>query len=321
MYWEKLGKIFDPTEHKFAGACMSFAQAPQTLVFDDFVRIYFSTRTQDASTGLYLSHIAYIEMDLEFKHLLKISEHEVIPLGKTGCFDEHGIFPLHVFRNAERVWGYIGGVHRRQSVPVDSAIGLAVSQDQGKTFIRLGDGPIISASLHEPCLIADPFVQFFDGKFYMWYIFGQGWENFGTNSNGGEERIYKITQASSLDGIHWDRQNGRSIISSRIGVQECQALPSVVRIENRYHMFFCYRYPDDFRANRDRSYRIGYAYSDDLLNWSRDDAEGGFEISEEGWDSGMNCYPHVFTIRDQVFMLYNGNEFGKTGFGLARLCP
>jgi hypothetical protein len=33
----------------------------------------------------------------------------------------------------------------------------------------------------------------------------------------------------------------------------------------------------------------------------------------------MQCYPHVFTCDDRVYMLYNGNEFGKFGFGLAEL--
>ena len=31
------------------------------------------------------------------------------------------------------------------------------------------------------------------------------------------------------------------------------------------------------------------------------------------------CYPNVFKCNDQVYMLYNGNEFGRNGFGIARL--
>ena len=33
----------------------------------------------------------------------------------------------------------------------------------------------------------------------------------------------------------------------------------------------------------------------------------------------MLCYPHVFEVKDKIFLLYNGNEFGKFGFGLAEL--
>ena len=34
------------------------------------------------------------------------------------------------------------------------------------------------------------------------------------------------------------------------------------------------------------------------------------------WDSEMMCYPHIFTANEKVFLLYNGNEFGKFGFGV-----
>ena len=88
---------------------------------------------------------------------------------------------------------------------------------------------------------------------------------------------------------------------------------------NRYHMYFCFRQATDFRTNPSRGYRIGYAYSTDLMNWTRDDEKGGFQISAEGWDSEMNCYPHIFSCDEKVYLLYNGNQFGKHGFGIAAL--
>jgi len=317
MKWEKLGLIFDPTEHQLPNNCQSFAQAPQVLLFGDFARIYFSTRRLDESNGKYLSHVAYVDMALNFKDVLAVSTHEVISLGKPGCFDEHGIFPLNVMRHAGQIYGYIGGVNRRSSVPVDSAIGIALSYDEGKTFQRLGDGPVLSASLHEPCLIADPFVQVYGGHFHMWYIFGKGWQHFDAQAE--HDRVYKIGHAISADGIDWKKNDGREIIASRLGPDECQALPTVIEIAGVYHMFFCYREASDFRHNRERSYRISHASSTDLQNWQRDDNEMSLGLSDAGWDSGMTCYPHVFACQGQIYMLYNGNEFGRHGFGLARL--
>jgi predicted GH43/DUF377 family glycosyl hydrolase len=84
-------------------------------------------------------------------------------------------------------------------------------------------------------------------------------------------------------------------------------------------MFFCYRQAIGFRKNRDSAYRIGYAFSDDLKNWVRDDDNVGIDVSEDGWDSDMMCYPHVFHCDGKIYMLYNGNEFGRFGFGLAVL--
>jgi hypothetical protein len=69
-----------------------------------------------------------------------------------------------------------------------------------------------------------------------------------------------------------------------------------------------------FRGN---SYRIGYAESPDGITWTRRDEEAGIEISESGWDSEMLTYPWVFRHENTMYMLYNGNSYGKTGVGLA----
>src|SRR6185369_12205885 len=97
------------------------------------------------------------------------------PLGKLGCYDEHGIFPLNVLRDGPKILGYIGGWSRRVSVSVDGAIGLAVSTDGGETFTRTGDGPILAASIQEPFLIGDPFVAKFNDEYHIWYIHGLKW--------------------------------------------------------------------------------------------------------------------------------------------------
>jgi hypothetical protein len=66
-------------------------------------------------------------------------------------------------------------------------------------------------------------------------------------------------------------------------------------------------------------YRIGYASSIDLIKWKRDDSKAGIDVSENGWDSEMISYPHVFELDNNVYMLYLGNQVGRFGFGLARL--
>src|SRR5882672_2501844 len=109
MKWNKLGKIFDPRQHKLPNDCVQFAQAPQALVFDDFVRIYFSTRSVDKTSGKYLSHVAFVDMNEAMREVIGVSGHTVIELGKLGCFDEHGIFPMNVLRHGGRVLGYTCG--------------------------------------------------------------------------------------------------------------------------------------------------------------------------------------------------------------------
>jgi predicted GH43/DUF377 family glycosyl hydrolase len=161
----------------------------------------------------------------------------------------------------------------------------------------------------------DGFVRIFSGVFHMWYIYGTDWKVYKFSKN--PERTYVIGHATSENGIDWKKQGMQIIESMYEG--ECQALPTVIRISNRYHMYFCHRNSNDFRNNPKNSYRFGYAYSDDLMHWTRDDKNTGITTSKNDWDSDMVCYPHVFQWDNQVYMLYNGNEFGRFGFGLAVL--
>lgn len=317
MKWRKLGKIFDPIKYTLANDCHEFAQSPQTLVFDDFVRIYFSTRSKD-KTGKYLSHISFVDFDKSFKKVIKLSTNTIIPLGNLGCFDEHGIFPINVVKTKDRILAYTTGWNRRVSVSNDASIGLAISDDNGYTFKKVGEGPVLTASLNEPFLVADAFVAIFGDVYHMWYIYGSKWITDLTEPD--PQRVYKIVYAKSRDGISWERE-GKHIIADRLNENECQALPTVIFYNNEYHMFFCYREAIGFRKIKEKGYRIGYAHSKDLRNWIRDDTLAGVDVSTDGWDSDMLCYPHVFHCGDEIYMLYNGNEFGRFGFGLAILLP
>ena len=166
--------------------------------------------------------------------------------------------------------------------------------------------------------MADPFVRLEDGTFHMWYIFGVAWKPFENGS--APDRVYKIGHAVSDDGVQWRKpEDGRQVVAGVLGSDESQAMPSVVKIGDSFHMFFCFRESFDFRTNRERGYRIGHADSEDLSEWRRDDAVALLEVTEGAWDSDMLCYPHVFAMDGRVYMLYNGNEFGRLGFGAAVL--
>lgn len=221
MRWIKRGKIFDPTQHKLPSGCVEFAKSPQTLLFDDFVRIYFSTVAVDPTNGKYLSQVAFVDMQKNLCDIIRVSDSTVMPLGALGTFDEHGIFPINVVRDKNRIIAYTTGWSRRVSVSVETAIGLAISHDCGQTFHRMGDGPVLAASLNEPCLVCDGFVKVIDDVYHMWYIFGTGWTRYAPNA--APDRTYKIGHAISMDGIHWEKDEGRNIISDVLGAEESQA--------------------------------------------------------------------------------------------------
>lgn len=315
MKWNKLGKIFDPSEHKLVGGYSEYAKSPQALVFDDFVRVYFCSQKK-TKNGKYLSCPQYVDFSKDFKNVIGLNERPVIELGKLGEFDEHGIFPINILRHEQKIFAYTSGWSRRTSVSIDMAIGLATSDNNGKSFNKYGrGGPIMGVTHNEPTLVGDPFVKYYNNKFHMWYIFGELWQR--PVASAQPERNYKIAYAHSKDGILWVR-DGQPIIDDKID-NEAQALPTVFFTEGSYHMYFCYRNTYDFRANRENSYKLGYAHSKDGLVWQRDDTNSGMNSSVGAWDSEMMCYPNTFECEGDVYMLYNGNEFGKHGFGLAKL--
>lgn len=312
--WRKLGKVFDPRRVEGRPWLKEFAQAPATLVFDDFVRVYFSCRPEADAHGQYQSYSAFVDLDRkDLFRILRVSDAPVLELGRTGTFDEFGTYPLSVARCDEGVRAYYGGWTRCESVPFNVAIGMATSRDQGETFTRLGEGPVLSYSQDEPFVLSGPKVRCFGGEWYLWYIAGRAWKV----ADGRPEPIYKIRMAVSDDGIRWRRIN-RDLIESRIGEDEAQASPDVHFANGKYHMFFCYRHGSDYR-NKARGYRIGYASSADLLHWIRDDAKAGMDVSAAGWDEEMVSYPHVFELDGNTYMAYLGNQVGREGFGLAVL--
>lgn len=319
MKWINRRHLFDPLNYTLPNGCSEFAQSPQTLVFDHFVRVYFSTRKRDEQTGKFLSLIAFADFDKEFKSVINVSAKTPINLGELGSFDEHGIFPINLLKYDDKILAYTCGWSRRVSVSVETSTGLAYSNDGGLSFEKFGAGPVLTSSLNEPFLVGDSFVQVYDNLFHMWYIFGQRWIK--PTDTEPPARVYKIAHATSTDGITWQKEEGKPIIEDVLNVDECQALPTVTKIGNRYHMYFCFREANDFRINHDRGYRLGYAWSDDLINWTRNDELGGMPKSTSGWDAEMMCYPHIFQVDGKAYLLYNGNEFGKRGFGIAELQP
>ncbi len=312
--WKKLGLVFKPHEVEGRAWLKEFAQAPCVLLFDDTVRVYFSCRPPADMSGQYVSYSSYVDFDrAQLFDIKNVAENPILSLGEKGTFDEFGTYPVSVIRHANTVRAYYAGWTRCQSVPFNTAIGMAVSEDRGKTFVRVGPGPIISYSQDEPFVMSGPKIRKFGEQWFLYYIAGKKW----IMHDGRAEPVYRIRMARSDDGINWVKEN-RDLIPTRIEEDECQASPDVIFRNGKYHMFFCYRYSKNYRS-KEGGYRIGYAWSNDGLYWVRDDARVGINISHEGWDSEMISYPHVCEIEGRIFMFYLGNGVGREGFGVAEL--
>ena len=151
------------------------------------------------------------------------------------------------------------------------------------------------------------FVRRRDGAFEMWYVGGSEW----TTVNDKPLPVYNIKYLQSPDGIHWPAK-GRVCIDYASEDEHAFGKPFVFEENGLQRMFYSIR-------TRSRGYRLGYAESLDGQNWVRKDDEVGIDVSERGWDSEMIAYASVMKHKDKVYMFYNGNNCGETGFGYAEL--
>lgn len=302
--WKKLGNIF--SVDKISYEMWSYASVPfAELISDDILKIYFSTRSKVNESSIH-----YVVIDLKNNFKVKcISDGPVLSKGDLGAFDDSGSMGSCILNKGRDKYLYYIGWNLGVTVPFRNAIGLAVSEDDGQTFKRLYAGPIIDRYKDEPYFTASNCVIYDDDTYKMWYLSCTKW----AYVNNKLTHFYHIKYAESLDGINWDRK-GVVALDFKDDYEYAISVPRVIRDDNIYKMWF------SSRGTREiPNYRIRYAESFDGINWVRKDEEVGIDVSEQGWDSEMICYPFVFDHKGKRYMLYNGNEYGKTGFGLAVL--
>ena len=141
--WRKLGKVFTPQDVTGRPWLREFAQAPATLVFDDFVRVYFSCRPDREPDGQYVSHSAWVDLDRrDLFRVRRVAERPVLELGDIGMFDEFGIYPFTAIRHGNEVRGYYGGWRRAASpCPSTWRSGLRPAMTAARHFVDWVRGP------------------------------------------------------------------------------------------------------------------------------------------------------------------------------------
>ena len=311
LRWSKLGRVFNPLDGAGVPWMREFAQCPTPFALDERrVRVYVAGRPPRDSDRMYVSHPGYVDLDRrDLRRVLAVAPQPLLELGAPGTFDEFGIMPGSVVRQGDEVRLYYTGWTRMESVPYTLAIGLAVSRDGGTRFERLGEGPLLGITADEPYLVTGPSVRFIDGEWHMWYLSGRKW----LFAEGKHEPVYQVVHARSADGLDW-RRDGRPVVPV-LAEDECQDVFSPFRRDGRWHAVFAWRRP----STSGGAYRFGYAWSDDLATWQRDDARAGIGLADDGWDSRMSCYPGLIEIDGRLRMFYCGNDFGREGFGIAEL--
>jgi hypothetical protein len=297
--WRRLG-------HVFVGAgetewMAGYASYPTPLVIDDeIVRVFFSPRDRRNR-----SSITALDLRLTGENFSIAAPPETCLLspGEVGCFDDSGVTVAAVVADGGRLLVYYLGWSLGVTVPFRTFVGLAVGVPGTDRLERLSPAPVLDRSPVDPYALSYPWVLQGKDGWRMWY---GSYLNAGSDANGGNSTI---KEARSADGVAWHR-DGTITIPLSGGRETAISRPCVVVDRDCERMWY---------ARKDRShYRIGYAESFGQ-GWIRRDDELRFVGTVGEWESESIEYPAVFDHGGRRYMLYNGNGYGRTGFGLAIL--
>ena len=296
MKWAKKGLIIAPDKNKWWAISHAMIPTPDDLGNGIF-RIYYSGRNSENQ-----SHIGWSDIDLNNSYkIISNSKEPVLRPGKLGCFDDNGVTPSCVINisNNEKALYYIGW-NPGSTVRMHLFGGLAISNDNGKTFTRWSESPIIERNKNDHYLNTAPWVVKVEDGFRMYYVSGVEWKH-------KDLPRYNIKVAFSSNGKDWVR-NGHICINFKNEDENALARPYVIKDGSIWKMWFAYK---------GAAYKIGYAESVDGINWDRNDSYNYFLGGESNFDSKMMEYAAIVSYKNRKYMFYNGNNYGYDGIGLA----
>jgi len=311
MKWKKLGLIWTPP------ANLPWAQTHATLPIahvsaSDRWWVYLGCRDASGKTQVARVGLDTTMLPDGIPSVFHVDAEPVLSLGEPGTFDDCGAMPSWLIQVGDELWLYYIGWNVSGTVPYRLSIGLAISDDGGATFRRHSIGPILDRNVHEPYFVTTPCVLRDGKRWQMWYVSCTAWREIG----GRLEPAYHVKYAESSDGIAWTT-TGVSCID--LGDEYAVARPCVFRRDDGYAMLYSYRAVLNYRNDPACAYRLGYAESNDGIRWARMDESVGIDRSASGWDAEMIEYCWLQQFADETYLLYDGNGFGRSGFGIARL--
>lgn len=308
--WIKKGLIYNVSGGNYFD--FSHCHKPTPLLLnEDVIRIYFGTRDKQGKT-----RTTFVDVSAENpSKILYIHNKPVLDLGKIGAFDDSGANVSSVIRVGNLIYMYFIGWNPSTTVHTRNSIGLAISEDGGWSFQRAYDGAILDRTKDEPYYTGAVHVMKDKDEFKIWYTSGSEWKIIDDKP----EIFYHIKYGFSKNGIDWERNDVTCIPPSHSF--EATARPSVIFDGNKYSMWYSRRDLRSFRIDPRQGYRAGYAESHDGIHWNRLDNMLELDVSQDinSWDSNAIAYPYVIESKKGKIMFYNGNGFGKTGFGWAFL--
>jgi len=302
MKWEKKGLVWGP-DGSSSWARHSALQPTAISLNDDVIRVYAGFRDDQG-----IGRVGYVDVDAANPaRVLNVSDAPVLDIGRPGTFDENGVVPTAVVRRDEGLYLYYAGYQLGHRVRFVAFGGLAVADANGTHFERMHEVPITDRTDKELYFRVIHCIWHDEGRWKAWY--GGGSEY--VPHNGKTLPVYDIRYMESNDGVTFPA-TGEIAIGLEDPDEHRVGRPCVIKTDGLYRMFYA-------AATKADSFSLGYAESHNGRNWTRKDDAVGITRSADGWDSQMMSYPNVIQHGERVYLFYNGNDYGRAGFGYAML--
>lgn len=273
------------------------------LINPQTIRVYAGFRDKDG-----VSRIGYVDLDSNNPTKIKsVSDKPALDIGQPGRFDDNGVILGDIVRRKDKILMYYVGFQLVKKVKFLAFSGLASSTDNGESFSRVMECPILDRVPGANSIRAIHSVIYEDNIWKAWYAAGNEWQLI----NNTPYPKYNIWYTESADGIYFN--NPSSLCIDTEGDEYRIGRPSVFKKQEIYYMF----YTKGSTSGKD--YFPGVATSTDGKTWQRQDESFGMSLSKDGFDSTHLCYPRLIEVKDKIYCIYNGNNMGVEGFGVAEL--
>lgn len=305
MQWTKLGLVYGPDGTQ--DWAVTHAMVPTPVRLDDATIRVFVTFLDRVGIG----RTGYVDVAAtDPTRVLGVSPRPVLDIGQPGTFDENGVLACSVVKVTDMHWRmYYVGFELGTRIRYRLLTGVADSHDAGASFTRASRTPALERSDAELYFRGGPFCLLQGGRYRLWYVAGSEW----LDVDGKPMPVYDVRHVESDDGLSWPAR-GRVVMPITGDDEHGFGRPWVLpRAGGGYRMFY------SIRRKSLHAYRMGYAESDDGLHWTRQDERMNLDVSPGSFDAHAIMYAAPIEVDGRLYAFYNGDDFGRAGFAVARL--
>lgn len=297
--WRKTGLVYEPAADGFSHG----SQPCAVHIEGDRYIIAFTRRDASQRSHIFLSEAVVADGSVTLLGEPKLA----VEPGEPCHFDCDGTISVCFVKHRGAIHLYYVGWMNLPERRWKCDTGRLTLDPSTLSLTRDFLGPVLGQDRSNPLFAAATAFHVEGDTWQTWYNSCLRWEK----TADGWKHHYGVHYAHSRDGIDWICEPGMCLPF----VDEYEyafGRPCVLRREGTYFMWYSHR-----ATRTTDTYRMGFSASTDGRTWRRNDHLAGIDVSPSGWDSEMICYPCVFEHGGLFYMLYNGNGYGATGFGLA----